>query len=109
MSARSCATIKRLLRKGTRKGAEINYTTLTLVGLGAPCSQYKGLLSSDRREKLLLNPQFPREMHKLRETALPAPRSLPFSTSVTFSTHLCLVPLIILAACGVLKSQTKEG
>lgn len=38
MSAHSCATIKRLLRKGTRKGAEINYIPLTLVGLGVPCS-----------------------------------------------------------------------
>lgn len=35
MSAHSCATIKRLLGKVTREGAEINYTTRNLVGFRA--------------------------------------------------------------------------
>lgn len=47
-------------------------------------------------------------MHKLRKSAVPAPRSPLLSTGVSFSSHLCLVPLTPLAACPVLRAQTKE-
>lgn len=61
------------------------------------------------KEKLLLKPQFPRGLHRLRKSAIPAPRSPLLSTSVSFCSHLCLVPLTALASCAVLRSQTKEG